>query len=152
MLPEAVLRESNMHVPGTDGGKMSKSKNNTIDVFLTEKQLRKQVMSIATDSTPLEQPKNHDNCTVFSLYSMIADEDAVKNMRQQYESGGFGYGDAKQALFEALMDKFSLARTQFNKYKENPKQMDQILHQGAKRAKSVANKTLKRVRKSLGFY
>ena len=152
VLPEAVLRESNMYVPGTDGGKMSKSKNNTIDVFLPEKQLRKQVMSIATDSTPLEQPKDPDNCTVFSLYSMIADEDAVKNMRQQYESGGFGYGDAKQALFEALMDKFSLARTQFNKYKENPKQMDQILHQGAKRAKSVANKTLKRVRKSLGFY
>ena len=100
-----------------------------MDVFLSEKQLRKQVMSIATDSTPLEQPKDPDNCTVFSLYSMIADEDAVKKMRQQYKFGGFGYGDAKQALFEALMDKFSLARTQFNKYKENPKQMNQILHQ-----------------------
>ena len=78
VLPEAVLRESNMYVPGIDGGKMSKSKNNTIDVFLPEKQLRKQVMSIATDSTPLEEPKDPDNCTVFSLYNMIADEDAFK--------------------------------------------------------------------------
>ena len=152
VLPEAVFRESNMYVPGTDGGKMSKSKNNTIDVFLPEKQLSKQVMSIATDSTPLEQPKDPDNCTVFSLYSMIADEDAVKNMRQQYESGGFGYGDAKQALFETLLEKFASARLQFDKLMGRPEQMDKILQQGAMKAKSVANETLLRVRKSLGFY
>ena len=152
VLPEAVLRESNMYVPGTDGGKMSKSKNNTIDVFLPEKQLRKQVMSIATDSTPLEQPKDPDNCTVFSLYSMIADEDAVKKMRQQYKFGGFGYGDAKQALFETLLEKFASARLQFDKLMGRPEQMDKILQQGAMKAKPVANETLVRVRKSLGFY
>ena len=152
VLPEAVLRESNMYVPGTDGGKMSKSKNNTIDVFLPEKQLRKQVMSIATDSTPLEQPKDPDNCTVFSLYSMIADEDAVKKMRQQYKFGGFGYGEAKHALFETLLEKFASARLQFDKLMGRPEQMDKILQQGAMKAKSVANETLLRVRKSLGFY
>ena len=152
VLPEAVLRESNMYVPGTDGGKMSKSKNNIIDVFLPEKQLRKQVMGIATDSTPLDEPKDPESCTVFSLYHMVAEESAVKQMRQQYESGGFGYGHAKQALFEALLDKFSIARTQFNKYREDPKRMDQILQQGAIKAQSVANETLYRVRKSLGFY
>ena len=152
VLPEAVLRESNMYVPGTDGGKMSKSKNNIIDVFLPEKQLRKQVMGIATDSTPLDEPKDPESCTVFSLYHMVAEESAVKQMRQQYESGGFGYGHAKQALFEALLDKFSIARAQFNKYREDPKRMDQILQQGAIKAQSVANETLYRVRKSLGFY
>ena len=152
VLPEAVLRESNMNVPGTDGGKMSKSKNNIIDVFLPEKLLRKQVMGIATDSTPLEDPKDPERCTVFSLYRMVAEKIAVKHMRHQYESGGFGYGHAKQALFEALLDKFSIARTQFNKYREDPKRMDQILQQGAIKAQSVANETLYRVRKSLGFY
>jgi tryptophanyl-tRNA synthetase len=83
---------------------------------------------------------------------MVAEESAVKHMRHQYESGGFGYGHAKQALFEALLDKFSIARTQFNKYREDPKRMDQILQQGAIKAQSVANETLYRVRKSLGFY
>ena len=109
-------------------------------------------MGIATDSTPLDEPKDPERCTVFSLYRMVAEKSAVKHMRQQYESGGFGYGHAKQALFEALLDKFSIARTQFNKYREDPKRMDQILQQGAKKAQSVANETLNRVRKSLGFY
>jgi len=152
VLPEAVLRQSNMYVPGTDGGKMSKSKNNIIDVFLPEKQLRKQVMGIATDSTPLEDPKDSENCNVFSLYSMIAEESEIKHMRQKYELGGYGYGHAKQTLFEALLDKFSTTRTQFNKLMEEPKQMDQILQQGAIKAQSVANETLSRVRKSLGYY
>ena len=152
LLPEAVLQESNMYVPGTDGGKMSKSKNNIIDVFLPEKQLRKQVMGIATDSTPLDEPKDPESCTVFSLYRMVAEESAVKQMRQQYESGGFGYGHAKQALFETLLDKFALARSQFDKLMDKPQQMDQILQQGAIKAKSVANETLSRVRKTLGFY
>lgn len=151
VLPEAVLRESNMYVPGIDGGKMSKSKNNTIDVFLPEKQLRKQVMSIATDSTPLEEPKDPDNCTVFSLYSMIADEDAFKNMRQQYESGGFGYGHAKQALLEGLLEKFNAARTDFDQLMKDPKQMDDILKQGAQKAKSIADEVLSRVRSRLGL-
>jgi tryptophanyl-tRNA synthetase len=134
VLPEAVLRESNMYVPGTDGGKMSKSKNNIIDVFLPEKQLRKQVMGIATDSTPLEEPKDPESCTVFSLYRMVAQESAVKQMHQQYESGGFGYGHAKQALFETLLDKFAPARSQFDKLMEEPQQMDLVLKQGARKS------------------
>ena len=152
LLPEAVLQESNMYVKGTDGGKMSKSKNNIIDVFLPEKQLRKQVMGIATDSTPLEEPKDPESCTVFSLYRMVAEETAVKQMRLQYESGGFGYGHAKQALLEILLNKFAQARTHFDKLMSKPQQMDKILQQGAIKAQSVANQTLSRVRKSLGFY
>ncbi len=152
LLPEAVLQESNMYVKGTDGGKMSKSKNNIIDVFLPEKQLRKQVMGIATDSTPLEEPKDPESCTVFSLYRMVAEETAVKQMRLQYESGGFGYGHAKQALLEILLNKFARARTHFDKLMTKPQQMDKILQQGAIKAQSVANQTLSRVRKSLGFY
>ena len=152
LLPEAVLQESNMYVKGTDGGKMSKSKNNIIDVFLPEKQLRKQVMGIATDSTPLEEPKDPESCTVFSLYRMVAEETAVKQMRLQYESGGFGYGHAKQALLEILLNKFAPARTHFDKLMVKPQRMDKILQQGAIKAQSVANQTLSRVRKSLGFY
>ena len=152
LLPEAVLQESNMYVKGTDGGKMSKSKNNIIDVFLPEKQLRKQVMGIATDSIPLEEPKDPESCTVFSLYRMVAEETAVKQMRLQYESGGFGYGHAKQALLEILLNKFARARTHFDKLMAKPQQMDKILQQGAIKAQSVANQTLSRVRKSLGFY
>jgi tryptophanyl-tRNA synthetase len=152
MLPEAILRESNMNVPGTDGEKMSKSKNNIIDVFLPEKQLRKQVMGIATDSTPLEEPKDPESCTVFSLFRMVAEESSIKQMRHQYESGGFGYGHAKQALLETILDKFAPARIKFNNLMDKPKQMDQILQQGAIKAQTVANETLKRVRKSLGFY
>ena len=152
LLPEAVLQDSNMYVKGTDGGKMSKSKNNIIDVFLPEKQLRKQVMGIATDSTLLEEPKDPESCTVFSLYRMVAEETAVKQMRLQYESGGFGYGHAKQALLEILLNKFAPARTHFDKLMAKPQQMDKILQQGAIKAQSVANKPLSRVRKSLGFY
>jgi tryptophanyl-tRNA synthetase len=151
VLPEAVLRESNMYVPGTDGGKMSKSKNNIIDVFLPEKQLRKLVMGIATDSTPLEEPKDPESCTVFSLYRMVAQESAVKQMHQQYESGGFGYGHAKQALFETLLEKFAPARSQFEKLMEEPQQMDLVLIQGAQKAQEIAEDVLSRVRSRLGF-
>ena len=151
VLPEAVLRESNMYVPGTDGGKMSKSKNNIIDVFLPEKQLRKQVMGIATDSTPLEDPKDSQSCTVFSLYRMIAEVSEVKQMRLQYESGGFGYGHAKQALYEVLLDKFASARSQFDKLMDEPQQMDLVLEQGAQKAQEIAEDVLSRVRSRLGF-
>jgi tryptophanyl-tRNA synthetase len=140
-----------MYVPGTDGGKMSKSKNNIIDVFLPEKQLRKQVMGIATDSTPLEEPKDPESCTVFSLYRMVAQDSAVKQMRKQYESRGFGYGHAKQALFETLLDKFAPARSQFDKLMEEPQQMDLVLKQGAEKAQEIAEDVLSRVRSRLGF-
>ena len=108
-------------------------------------------MGIATDSTPLEEPKDPESCTVFALYRMVADQSSVENMRKQYESGGFGYGHAKQALFEALLDNFSIARTQFDKLMEEPKQMDQVLQQGAQKAQEIAQEVLSRVRSRLGF-
>ena len=151
VLPEAVLRESNMYVSGTDGLKMSKSKNNIIDVFLPKKQLRKQVMRISTDSTPLEEPKNPDTCTVFSLFSMIADKDEINDLRQKYESGGFGYGHAKEALYEAIISKFSSAREKFEILMNDKSSMEKILCEGAKKATLVANETLNRVRNKLGF-
>jgi tryptophanyl-tRNA synthetase len=151
VLPEAVLRESNMYVSGTDGLKMSKSKNNIIDVFLPKKQLRKQVMRISTDSTPLEEPKNPDTCTVFSLFSMIADKDEINDLRQKYESGGFGYGHAKEALYEAIISKFSSAREKFEILMNDKNSMEKILCEGAKKATLVANETLNRVRNKLGF-
>jgi len=151
VLPDAVLRESNMYVLGTDGGKMSKSKNNIIDVFLPEKKLRKQVMGIATDSTPLEKPKDPDNCTVFSLFSMVSTDSETQQLRKQYQAGGFGYGHAKQALFEALLTKFSSPRTRFDELMEQPEKMEETLQQGAKKAQQIAAPVLARVRSRLGF-
>ena len=151
VLPDAVLRDANMYVLGTDGGKMSKSKNNIIDVFLPEKQLRKQVMGIATDSTPLEDPKHPDTCTVFSLYKQIASPDQIQQMHNDYTAGGYGYGHAKQALYEALLHKFDTARQLFDEYMKHPDRMEQILKRGADRAKSTADPVLQRVRTQLGF-
>ena len=151
VLPEAAYRESNMYVSGTDGSKMSKSKNNIIDVFLPEKQLYKQVMRITTDSTPLEEPKNPDTCIVFSLYSMIANKHEIDNLRQKYESGGFGYGNAKKALYDAIILKFSPAREKFEILMKDENLLEEILCEGAKKATIVANETLKRVRDKLGF-
>ena len=151
VLPEAVLRDANMYVLGTDGGKMSKSKNNIIDVFLPEKQLRKQVMGIATDSTPLEAPKNPDACTVFSLYQQVATPAQIQEMHDNYTAGGYGYGHAKQALYEALLTKFDTARTRFNHYMADTNAMEEVLKIGADRAQETANSVLQRVRTQLGF-
>lgn len=151
VIPEAKIQTDTQYVLGTDGTKMSKSKDNTINIFLAEKKLRKQVMSIATDSTPLEAPKNPDSCTVFALYSQIATKEAVANMRTQYEAGGFGYGHAKQALFEAILERFSDARTQFDSYMQAPEILEIQLQKGAEKARAVAQPVLARVRKNLGF-
>ena len=151
VLPEAVVRDANMYVLGTDGGKMSKSKNNIINVFLPEKQLRKQVMGIATDSTPLEAPKDPDSCTVFSLYKQIASASEVKEMHDNYTSGGYGYGHAKQALYEALLSKFGTARQRFDDHMNDTTAMEKILKQGAKRAQQTANPVLEKVRSRLGL-
>ncbi len=151
VLPEAKVQEATQYVLGTDGAKMSKSKNNTINIFLPEKKLRKQIMSIATDSTPLEAPKNPDTCTVFSLYSLVANADDIAALRKNYEAGGFGYGHAKQALFEALLEHFSDARTKFDDLMANPQALEAQLQKGALKAKAVAQEVLQRVRKNLGY-
>ena len=151
VLPEGKTQEDTMYVPGTDGSKMSKSKGNIIDIFLPEKKLRKQIMSIATDSTPLEEPKNPDTCNVFALYKLIANETEIKNLKEKYLAGNFGYGHAKQALFEKISERFENERSRFNHFMENPDEVEKALAIGAQKASDVANATLERVREVLGY-
>ena len=150
VLPEAKINENTMYIPGTDGSKMSKSKGNIINIFLPAKKLRKQIMSIATDSTPLEAPKNPDTCNVFALYRILGSSDEVASLKEKYLAGNFGYGHAKQALFELILERFGTQREQFNYYMEHPNEVDQLLKIGAEKAGKVANTTLKRVREVMG--
>lgn len=149
--PEAKIQEGTKYVPGTDGGKMSKSSGNIINLFLPDKQLRKQIMKIKTDSTPLEEPKNPDTCNLFALYKLIASEDQVAEMRANYLAGNYGYGHAKQAFYELLIEKFSEERARYNYFMENKEEVDKALAIGAEKARVVANNVLKRVREKLGY-
>ena len=151
VLPEAKIDENTKLIPGTDGAKMSKSKNNIINIFLSDKKLRKQVMSIATDSTPLEDPKDPDTCNVFSIYRLLASKEQVLKMRANYEGGGYGYGHAKQALYELILDVFKSQREKYNYYIENLDEVEKILQIGAEKATAVANDVLKRVREKVGY-
>lgn len=151
VLPEAQVHEHTKLVPGTDGDKMSKSKGNIIDIFLPEKKLRKQIMSIKTDSTPLEEPKDWKTCNCFALYNLLAPEEQVAEMKTNYESGGYGYGHAKQALFELILEKFSTQRERYNHYMANLNEIDEALLIGAEKGKTVANKVLERVRSKVGY-
>ncbi len=151
VVPEERLNTKTMYVPGTDGRKMSKSYGNAINIFLPEKQLRKVVMSVVTDSKELEEAKDPDTCNVVKLYELIASTDKVEVMKQNYRKGGYGYGHAKQELFEELMRRFSKEREIFNHYMENKNELDKQLKLGADKARTVASVTLKRVRKALGY-
>lgn len=151
VLPEAKISETNQLIPGTDGEKMSKSKNNVIDIFLPEKALRKQIMSIATDSTPLEAPKDPQTCNVFALYRLLAEPNQIEVMAQNYARGGYGYGHAKQALFELIMNKFSTQRESFTQMIYDTKQLDELLAIGAAKAQKVASDVMGRVREHLGY-
>lgn len=151
VIPEAKIEEHAMIVPGTDGEKMSKSRDNFINIFLPDKQLRKQVMSIQTDSTPLEEPKNPDACNVFSIYKLIASEAETAEMRSNYEKGNYGYGHAKQALYELLLSRFSKEREKYHYYMNNKAEIDAALLHGAKKAAVVAADVLERVRKKIGY-
>lgn len=151
VLPQAKISEEVMIVPGTDGNKMSKSRNNFLNIFLPEKELKKQVMSIQTDSTPLEDPKNPDTDNVFALYKLVATPEQTEEMRQNYRNGGYGYGHAKSALLEVLLDKYANARTQFHELMNNKPALDTFLETGAGRAASVAEEVLRRVRGKLGL-
>src|SRR5690606_13402722 len=151
VLPQAKISEEVMIVPGTDGNKMSKSRNNFLNIFLPEKELKKQVMSIQTDSTPLEDPKNPDSDNVFALYKLVATPEQTEEMRQNYRNGGYGYGHAKSALLEVLLDKYANARTQFHELMNNKPALDTFLETGAGRAASVAEEVLRRVRGKLGL-
>ena len=151
VVPEAQVKEETMYIPGTDGAKMSKSKDNLIDIFLPEKKLRKQIMGIQTDSTPLEDPKDWDTDTVFALYSLLADTEAIQTMRQNYEQGNYGYGHAKQALYECILERFGTVREHFDHYMTHKEELETILHEGAVRAGAVADEVLGRVRQKLGY-
>ncbi|MDC3229125.1 tryptophan--tRNA ligase [Flavobacteriaceae bacterium] len=151
VMPDAKVQENTMLIPGTDGAKMSKSKNNIINIFLNDKKLRKQIMGIQTDSIPMEDSKDPDSCNVFTLFKLIASPNEIASMKANYEGGNYGYGHAKQALFELLIEKFSKERETYNYYMENLSEVDKALEIGAKKASFVANEVLARVRKKLGY-
>tara|TARA_B100000767_G_scaffold275699_1_gene314440 strand:+ start:12384 stop:13352 length:969 start_codon:yes stop_codon:yes gene_type:complete len=151
ILPNAQVQKNTQIIPGTDGQKMSKSKNNTINIFLPEKKLLKQIMGIKTDSTPMEDSKNPDSCNVFALYSLLANETQIKNLRKKYISGGMGYGQIKQALFELILSTFDEARSKFEYYHKNPVEVSIALAKGSVKAQKVANSVLMRVRKKIGY-
>ena len=151
IIPDERLATENMLIPGTDGQKMSKSRNNYLDIFADEKILKKQVMSILSDSTPIEEAKNPDTCAIFALYKTVASEEQILWMRTSYLNGGFGFGHAKSALLEVLLDRFSKERQLFNYYLEHDNELEEILISGAKKARLTANEVLSRVRTRLGY-
>ena len=151
VIPEGKIQKENMLISGTDGQKMSKSKGNVIDIFQSDKALRKQIMCIQTDSTALEAPKKWSNCNSFAIFKLLASDSEIKQMKKNYEAGGYGYGHAKQALFELICNKFSEQRKRYAYYMDNLEEIDQALEFGAKRAAITANTVLKRVRKKLGY-
>ena len=151
VVPEPQIDDKVMTIPGTDGQKMSKSYGNIIDTFLPEKQLRKNVMQIVTDSTPMEEPKDPDSCNVFALYEILGSDDQVTEMRKNYLGGNYGYGHAKQALFELIVEKFQSEREKFTYLMEHPEELEQQLHEGEKKADQIASEVLTRVKNKLGF-
>lgn len=150
-LPEAVIRDAVKTVPGTDGQKMSKSYGNTIDLFAAPKTLKKQVMGILTDSTPLEDPKDPDTCHVFALYQLLASAGQIEEMRANYLGGNYGYGHAKKALLNLILERYGTARESYNTFIDKPQLIEDQLQAGAEKVRPIANAVLERVRESLGF-
>jgi len=151
VLPEAISSEETKIIPGTDGEKMSKSRNNFINIFLDDKALRKQVMAIQTDSTPLEDPKNPDTDNVYAIYKLLATPEQIDAMRANYLGGNYGYGHAKQALYELITEKFKTEREKYTYYMNNLPEVDNLLKVGAAKAAVIANEVLGRVRVKLGY-
>jgi tryptophanyl-tRNA synthetase len=151
IIPEAKIEEQVMTVPGTDGQKMSKSYGNFIDIFLPDKELRKQVLGIVTDSTPLEAPKNPDKDNVFAIYSLIASKEETEAMRNKYLAGNYGYGHAKQELYELIVKRYAKEREAFNFYMSNPEALEKKLEQGEAKARIIAHEVLDKVRMKLGY-
>ena len=151
VLPNAELQEDTKYVPGTDGQKMSKSRGNIINIFLPEKELKKQVMGIETDSKTLEEPKDPETDKVFAIYKLIATPEETAVLEQKYLAGNFGYGHAKTELLNLILTKFAKERELFSYYMNNLPELDEKLQQGADKTRKVASETLKRVRESLGM-
>ena len=151
VMPEGKVQEHSMLIPGTDGEKMSKSRRNFINIFLPEKQLRKKIMSIETDSTPLEEPKDWTTCNCFAIYKLLASEAQIAEMKANYEAGNYGYGHAKQALYELILERFAEPRERYGYYMNNLNELDAALAKGAAKARLVADDVLKRVREKVGY-
>ena len=151
IVPEAKIDEQVMIVPGIDGQKMSKSYHNYIDIFQSDKELLKVIKSIVTDSLPLEAPKDPDTCNVYNIYKLIANEEQTAAMRKNYLNGGFGYGHAKQALYEVIIDKFAAPREEYQFLMNNPAALNHKLEKGEERARAYAQDTLNVVREKLGY-
>ena len=151
VLPEAQINEDLMTIPGTDGQKMSKSHQNTIDIFQPEKKLRKNILAIVTDSTPMEEPKNPETCNVFQIYKLLANDAQKEAMEANYRGGNYGYGHAKQALFELVMERYAKPRSEFDRLMNDEAELELLLQQGEKKATNVASAVLDRVRPKLGF-
>src|SRR4051812_27671967 len=150
-LPEARIHAATETVPGVDGQKMSKSYGNTIDIFGDEKETRKRVMSIVTDSNPVEAPKDPDASTIFQLYSLLGTKEESAAMRDAFQRGGTGYGDFKKQLFAKLWDYFEPMRKRRTEILTDPGYVDAVLKRGAERANEVANDVIARVRKAVGL-
>jgi tryptophanyl-tRNA synthetase len=151
VLPEATVNESTMYIPGTDGQKMSKSKGNLIDVFAPEKELKKQVMGILSDSKSLEEPKDPLTDTTFALYKCLAPQDEIEAMSANYLAGNYGYGHAKKALLELILQTFQEPREKYEYLHAHPQEVEDALQQGAEKARKTAQTVLQRVREKVGF-
>lgn len=151
VVPEAKIEEQVMTIPGTDGQKMSKSYGNIIDIFLHDKELLKQIKTIKTDSTPMESPKNPDVDNVFAIYSLLATTEEKETLRKKYLAGNYGYGHAKQELYDLIVKKFSKEREAFNYYMSNVPELEKKLEIGEDKARVIAHDVLARARKKLGF-
>lgn len=150
-IPEAKLKKESMIIPGTDGQKMSKSYGNTIDVFEDEKRLKKQIMSIKTDSKGLEEPKNPDECNVFQIYKLIGSKDQVEDLKFKYLNGGYGYGHAKKELFHLILENFKEPRNNYKRLINEPEVINHELTNGAKKASEIAKNVLIKVKSNLGL-
>jgi len=151
VLPQDKIQEDTMLIPGTDGEKMSKSRGNFINIFLPEKELKKQIMSIVSDSKELEEPKDPETCHIFAIYKLIASASEIENMKSNYLAGGYGYGHAKIALFDLILSKFKIERETYNSLMADTSKIDDALALGAEKAKKIARKVLDRVREKIGF-
>ena len=151
VLPKAQIQKETHYVIGTDGNKMSKSKNNIINIFQSDKALHKQIMSVKTDSKTIEEPKDPESCNVFKLFSLIADPGPIEDLKKQYLAGGMGYGHAKQALFRLMVERFKTEREKFNYYQDHPEEVEVALAKGAVKASKIADEVLLRLRRKLGL-
>ena len=151
VIPEAKIQEETKYIIGIDGEKMSKSKSNIIDIFLDDEKLRKQIMKIQTQSLSVEEPKNPDHCNVFKLFKVISSEEEIGKLHSLYTKGGIGYGKAKEMLYESILNRFSSNRESFFELTNNQDKVEQMLLDGAKKARKQAQKVLKRVRSRVGF-